>query len=160
MENYDVIVVGGGPGGSTTAAMLGKKGRHVLLIEKAHFPRDKTCGDAISGKSMRALRELGLNRAVEQTPHGKISGVLFSSPNGKMVQIPFPESADRGAPGYCSRREVFDNMLFQNAKKYATVLEDTAVTDVLVENGTAVGVKTLKAGQPQALLPPHTPPSP
>ncbi|HLD75731.1 MAG TPA: NAD(P)/FAD-dependent oxidoreductase, partial [Candidatus Norongarragalinales archaeon] len=48
-----------------------------------------------------------------------------------------------------SRREVFDNMLFQNAKKYATVLEDTAVTDVLVENGTAVGVKTLQAGQPQ-----------
>lgn len=146
MENYDVIVVGGGPGGSTTAALLGKKGRKVLLLEKAAFPRDKTCGDAISGKSMRVLRELGLNREVEKNPHGKISGVIFSSPNGKSVQIDFPQSSDRGAPGYCCRREIFDNMLFQHAKKYATVMENTAVAEMLVENGAVVGVKT-QSGQ-------------
>ena len=53
---YDCIVVGGGPGGSTAATILSKKGKHVLLLDKERFPRDKTCGDAISGKSLAVLR--------------------------------------------------------------------------------------------------------
>ena len=42
-SSFDVIVVGAGPGGSTTAAYLGRLGRSVLLLDKAKFPRDKTC---------------------------------------------------------------------------------------------------------------------
>lgn len=147
MENYDAIIVGGGPAGSTTAAMLGKKGRKVLLLDKATFPRDKTCGDAVSGKSMRALRELDLDKEIETKPHGKITGVTFSSPDGKIVEIPFPESPDRGAPGYCCRREIVDNMLFQNAKKYAETIEGCTVTDLVMENGFAAGVKAKKGGE-------------
>lgn len=141
VEWFDVIVVGGGPGGSACAAFLGKAGKKVLLLEKAKFPRDKTCGDAISGKSMRVLRELGLTMEIERNPHAVIRGVIFSSPNGNVVNIPFPEKADRSAPGYCCRREVFDNIVFQNSKKYADVREKHVVTDVIKENGFVVGVK-------------------
>jgi len=140
-STFDVIVVGGGPGGATTAAFLGQAGHNVLLLEKAQFPRDKTCGDAISGKSMGILRKLGLVDQVKDAPNARIEGVIFSSPNGKVVTIPFPARPDLSAPGFCCRRLVFDNILFQNAKKHATVLEKHAVNDVIVENGFVVGVK-------------------
>lgn len=140
-STYDVIIAGGGPGGATTAAFLGQAGYNVLLLEKAQYPRDKTCGDAISGKSMGILRKLGLVDQVKSAPNARIEGVIFSAPNGKTVTIPFPARPDLSAPGFCCRRLVYDNILFQNAKKHATVLEKHAVNDVIIENGFVVGVK-------------------
>jgi len=138
---YDCIVVGGGPGGSTAAAMLSKKGKRVLLLEKEKFPRDKTCGDAISGKSLAVLEELGLVGAVERSDHGEITGVLFSSPNGAMASIPFGKSEQHIGKGYTCRRQVYDNILFQNAKKGCDVMENMTATALVKENGKVAGVK-------------------
>ena len=138
---YDCIVVGGGPGGSTAAAILSKKGKRVLLLEKEKFPRDKTCGDAISGKSLAVLEELGLVGAVEKADHGEISGVLFSSPNGTVASIPFGKSREHIGKGYTCRRQVYDNLLFQNAKKGCDVMEGMAATALVKENGKTAGVK-------------------
>src|SRR3954463_16540852 len=55
MERFDVLVVGGGPAGSTPAYRLADAGASVLLVDKATFPRDKPCG---GGLTMRAVREL------------------------------------------------------------------------------------------------------
>ena len=57
---FDVIVVGGGPGGSGAAGYMAMKGLKVLLLEKAIWPRDKTCGDAVGGKSLKHVEELGV----------------------------------------------------------------------------------------------------
>lgn len=117
----------------------------VLLLEKEEFPRDKPCGDAISGKSISVLRELGLDGAVEQAPHSRAMGVTFSAPNGHEVSIPFPKKVDPDSmsdpdkehqyitPGYCCRREVFDNIVFQAAKKRdkVEVVENFTVSDVV-----------------------------
>src|SRR5215203_4458771 len=54
MKRYDVLVVGGGPAGSTTAWRLADAGASVLLLDRAHFPRDKPCG---GGMTMRAVRQ-------------------------------------------------------------------------------------------------------
>src|ERR1700733_372702 len=54
MKHYDVLVVGGGPAGSTTAFRLAEAGASVLLIDKSRFPRDKPCG---GGLTMRAVRQ-------------------------------------------------------------------------------------------------------
>ncbi len=141
--SYDAVIVGGGPGGSSCAAFLAKKGRRVLLLDKAKFPRDKTCGDGISGKSMKVLESLGIVNAVEQVPHAKITGVIFSSPDGTAVQIPIPKSEESVRDyGYCCRREVFDAVVFQKAKANgATVIENFNVTEVLMEGTRVVGVK-------------------
>ncbi|MCX6771268.1 MAG: geranylgeranyl reductase family protein [Candidatus Micrarchaeota archaeon] len=138
---YDCIVVGGGPGGSTAAAMLSKKGRRVLLLDKEKFPRDKTCGDAISGKSLAVLEELGLVSSVERSDHGEISGVLFSSPNGAVASIPFGKREQDIGKGYTCRRQVYDNLLFQNAKRGCDAMEGMAATALVKENGKVAGVK-------------------
>lgn len=139
---YDVIVVGGGPGGSTCAALLGKKGRKVLLVDKAKFPRDKTCGDAVSGKSATVLRELGLVSEVEKLKHSEVWGVTFSSPEGVVVEVPFPKDKHGKPQGYVCRREDYDNLLFSNATKYAEVWEQFMVTDVIKdERGFVCGVR-------------------
>jgi len=156
---YDVIVVGAGPGGSTAAAFLGKRGKRVLLIDKEKFPRDKTCGDAISGKSLSILEELGLVGEIEKADHGEMHGVLFSSPNGAEASIPFgktgkqmensggklPDAEPAGSAkigkGYVCRRQVYDNLLFQNAKKHCDTLEMVTATGLLKENGKVAGVK-------------------
>ena len=55
---YDVIIVGGGPAGATAALYAHREGLKSLLVDKAIFPRDKICGDALSGKTVRIMREL------------------------------------------------------------------------------------------------------
>lgn len=153
-DEYDAIIVGGGPGGSATAAFLAKDGWRVLLLEKAKFPRDKPCGDAISGKSASVLRELGLMDAVEAVPHQVAEGVWFSSPKGRDLVIPFPRNVDPSGiknskkynyvtPGYVIQRLSFDDVVFQHAKaqKTVTTLEEFETKDVLFESGRAVGVR-------------------
>ncbi|MDO8627071.1 MAG: NAD(P)/FAD-dependent oxidoreductase, partial [Candidatus Diapherotrites archaeon] len=147
VETFDVIVCGGGPGGSSSAVFLSKKGFKVLLLEKAKYPRDKTCGDAISGKSTSLLRELGLNAEVEAKQHAEITGVTFSSPSGALVEIPFKAAKGQArGTGYVCKRMVYDNILFQNMKKQpnVTVKEQFMVQDVLKdEKGFVIGVKAL-----------------
>ena len=59
-ESYDSIVVGGGPGGAAAAGYLAMEGKRVLLIEKETWPRDKICGDAVGGKSLSHVKDLGV----------------------------------------------------------------------------------------------------
>lgn len=141
---YDVIVVGGGPGGSSSAMFLKKKGYNVLLLEKAKYPRDKICGDAVSGKSVGMLKELGIESEMENLENAKVYGLIFSSPEGKMLEIPFPVKDGEGhtkARGYVCRRMVFDNFLFSHAKKMVDVKEEFVVNDLIWENDIVVGVK-------------------
>ena len=159
---YDVIVVGGGPGGSTTASFLARDGYHVLLVDKARFPRDKPCGDAISGKSASVLRELGIQDKVEEVEHLPAEGVVFSSPEGRVITIPFPKDIDPSGiknskkynyitSGYIVRREVYDNILFQHAKgqKSVETIEEFECTGTILEDGRAVGIRGKVKGGPE-----------
>jgi geranylgeranyl reductase family protein len=139
-SEYDVIIVGGGPSGSTAAAYLGKAGKDVLLVDRAKFPRDKTCGDGISGKSVHVLQELGLTDTIKDIEHLDMYGVTFSSPNGTVIEIDSAPKGTKEPPGYVCRREIFDNFLFQNMKKYATTIEQFFVDDLIREGDKVVGI--------------------
>lgn len=153
-SKFDVIVSGAGPGGSTTAAFLARAGYNVALFDKERFPRDKPCGDAISGKSVRVLDALGLIDKVEERPLAVANGVRFTAPNGTELVVPFPKpkaSQERvqmgkdpfNEPGYVCRREVYDNIVFQAAKESgAHIFEKTPVEKAIVKDGRAIGVKT------------------
>lgn len=139
---YDAIIVGGGPGGATAALYAERKGLKVLLLDKKHFPRDKICGDAISGKSIVYLRELGLIEALENSPQVKVNHIVFSSPNRKSVKIKLiPDSFYGISSGYVCRRMVYDNILFQAAKQRVETLEGFTVEDLIKPNGLVKGVR-------------------
>ena len=134
-ENYDVIIVGGGPSGSACAIFLGRQGHDVLLVDKAKFPRDKACGDGITGRSKAILQELNLVEEVEKNPHAVYDGAILYI-GGQKLDVDFEEWF-----GHVSRRMVFDNIIFQEAKKLADTIEGFTVTGVIFEDKKVVGIK-------------------
>src|SRR5258706_315888 len=68
---HDVIIVGAGPGGAAAAGELARRGLSALLLDKAGFPRDKTCGDALTPRAVRALHRLGRGPAARAGGGGR-----------------------------------------------------------------------------------------
>lgn len=126
-----VCILGGGPGGSTVAMQLARHGVQAVLLEKATFPRDKVCGDALSGKVMRTLERLDPALAAEVKRDGQAMpswGVTFVAPSGRSLRVPFSRETGVGeAPGVILPRMRFDELLFQHARKAPgiNVLEGT-----------------------------------
>lgn len=141
MDSYDAIVVGGGPAGSSCAMLLAKKGAKVLLLDKERFPRDKPCGDAIGGKALNVLSELGLESELKEKGFLRNSGLVFSSPNGSQVEIPLLSDGREISGGFVCKRLDYDAILFSAAKKLCDARERAEAVDVIIEGGRVAGVK-------------------
>lgn len=143
--NYDAIVVGGGPGGSAAAGYLAKGGKKVLFIEKGVWPRDKVCGDAVGGKSLGHVRDLGVKDKLEKTPHFRVTGIKFSSPKGHTVRVALPEDdVEKMEAGYSLPRIQFDHLLFDECQKHVRdagghVIQGGDVKSVLFDDGKGGG---------------------
>ena len=85
--DYDIIIVGAGPAGSTASLYAEKMGLKSILIDKSIFPRDKICGDALSGKSIRMLREMNLLSEVSKLEGAQINRITFGSPSNKQFDL-------------------------------------------------------------------------
>jgi geranylgeranyl reductase family protein len=145
--DYDVIVVGGGPAGSANSYFNAKKGKKVLLIDKSTFPRDKICGDGITGKALTILHEMGLTNEIEGIKEISSTGVLVVSPKMDNLRISI-ESPHDPFSAFSIDRYIIDNLMFQQAKtevlrRGGEVLHEKVV-EVIAEGGKVVGVKTDK----------------
>ncbi|MBK7722577.1 MAG: geranylgeranyl reductase family protein [Austwickia sp.] len=130
-ESADVIVVGAGPGGSTTAAYLAMHGLDVLLLEKGTFPRDKVCGDGLTPRAVRELIHLGV--PTEGWVRNKGLRIVGG---GHRLQLDWPDVAEFPPYGMVRRRAVLDETLARfAAARGARLLERTNVTAAIRADG-------------------------
>ena len=137
----DVIVIGGGPAGSTAATMLARKGWQVTVLERERFPRDHV-GESLLPASIPVLEELGALPAVESAGFlPKYGATMVWGSGGKPWSWYFKETSQRYPHSYQVWRPQFDKILLDNARDQGVnVLEGHRVTEVIFDDGEAVGV--------------------
>ncbi|HEU4514528.1 MAG TPA: geranylgeranyl reductase family protein [Nocardioidaceae bacterium] len=136
----DVIVVGAGPAGSSTAYHLANAGADVLLLEKAAFPRDKICGDGLTPRAVRQLVNMGFDL---DAPGWQRNNGLRIVGAGHRLELPWPELASFPPYGMVRTRMDLDEILARHAEKAGARLQErTAVSGPLIDQrtGRVVGV--------------------
>jgi geranylgeranyl reductase family protein len=128
----DVLVVGGGPAGTSTAVALARAGVDVVLVDRARFPRPKPCAEYLSPEASRILDAMGALTAVESTGAAQLRGVEVRAPNGETIRGEFV-AGHAYTPyrdcGLSVRREVLDKVLIDTARDAGVeVRESTRVT--------------------------------
>ena len=123
---YDVLIIGGGPAGSTAAILLAKAGRKVLVVEKEKFPRFHV-GESMLPNSMGTFMRLGVKEKLDRVCLPKI-GAEFATVCGHTQQFEFKDGYQAKYPhSYQVERSVFDKVLLDHARECgAEVLEETA----------------------------------
>lgn len=156
MRDAQVIVVGGGPAGSSTAFFLAQQGIDVLVLDRARFPRDKTCSEYLSPEASRVLDQMGVLAAIESSGAAQLSGMRVHAPNGATIHGEF--AASHGFRGYrdrglAVRRIILDQILLDRARTAgARVEEETRVVDLLRDSsGRVTGVVTSGQGTTREL---------
>ena len=142
-DQYDVVVVGGGPAGSTTAALVAEHGHSVLLLERAQLPRFHV-GESLIPETYWPLKRLGLIERLKQSAFPRKYSVQFVS-DGVKESAPFYfelYNQHESSVTWQVDRGEFDQMLMDRAKELGTVAHTSAhVTEVIFEDDQAVGVK-------------------
>ena len=140
---YDLIIVGAGPAGTTAALYAERNNLNCIVVDKATFPRDKICGDALSGKSVRIFDELNLTKEIEQLDGSEINRITFGGPNHKHFDVHLKGNKKNNyiTKGFVIPRKVFDYFLFKKAKEVTEILEGLKVKDLIYKNGKPVGIK-------------------
>jgi flavin-dependent dehydrogenase len=126
MNEFDVIVVGGGPAGATAAACCAQRGLQVALFEHARFPRHKVCGDVINPNCWPVFERLGVARKIQDLPHQVIEGACFTVTGRHTLTVPLPR------PMVAIRRSLLDAALLDHARSCGVhVIEGETVHDIL-----------------------------
>ncbi|HWS45547.1 MAG TPA: geranylgeranyl reductase family protein [Acidimicrobiia bacterium] len=136
-EQYDALVVGGGPSGAACAYWLASRGHRVLAVEKKRFPREKTCGDGLTPRAVRQLHDMGLEDRLAEFQ--RFDG-LRSIAHDITLELAWPEHPDFPPFGYVARRRELDQMVADQAVKAgAVVWQGAEAVAPVVEGGLLAG---------------------
>ncbi|HVM10506.1 MAG TPA: geranylgeranyl reductase family protein [Acidimicrobiales bacterium] len=141
----DVLVIGGGPSGAAAAYWLAEAGHDVILVEKKKYPREKTCGDGLTPRSVKQLEEMGLADAL--TRHHKFSG-LRSIAFGRTLEMKWPSHPEFPDYGYVVTRHDLDAMVAERAEKAgAVVWQESEAIAPLPNGGLLRGAQIKRKGE-------------
>jgi geranylgeranyl reductase family protein len=147
----EVIVVGGGPAGASTAHSLARAGVDVLVLDRAKFPRDKVCAEYLSPQASRILSDMNVLDEIERTRPAHLAGMRVRAPDGHFADGEFA-STHGFHPfrdyGLAVRRTILDEIVLSGARAAGARVEELArVTDVTKdETGRVSGVTVIGPG--------------
>lgn len=139
-NNYDVIIAGGGPAGSSAAIQLASNGARVLIVEEKTFPRPKLCGEFISPECLTHFKRLGVLDQMTSAGGIALSETVFYSRRGHSLAVP-SEWFGSGAPALGLSRSEMDHRLLNRAKDTGVVvLEQAHASGLIREGGSIQGI--------------------
>jgi menaquinone-9 beta-reductase len=149
-DEADVIVVGAGPAGATTAFYLAQSGLDVLLLEKSRFPREEVCGDGLTPRAVKTLVGMGISVS-EQDGWVRNKGLRVIGA-GKRLELPWPELASFPGYGLVRTRHDMDETLARRAQQVGARLHEGVTVTAPVRSErtgriTGVAAKTADGGE-------------
>ncbi len=146
---WDALVVGGGPSGAAAGHWLARAGHRVLVVERKHFPREKTCGDGLTPRAVRQLHDMGLARELEGSL--RFDG-LRSMAHGVTLELPWPEHPEFPSYGYVVRRRDLDAMVANRAiAAGAAVWTGAEAVEPIIDGGVVAGAAVRREGTLEAV---------
>lgn len=146
---YDVIVLGAGPAGSTAAAFLAKAGLKTLLLDRASFPRPKTCGDAIPIAAYEIFDEMGI-QTIYDANYYRIKRVIHRNMSETESVFELTNSNFSHSEAFVAPRYEFDYLLFQHAIVCGAEFQQVQILAPLLENGRVVGLRGKQGEAPMS----------
>lgn len=149
IENCQVLVIGGGPAGSTVATLLSRRGIRVTLLEREHFPRYHI-GESLSISCFRAMEVLGVRDKVESHGFTRKEGSYYAWGDEEW-DLPFSHLPGEDNHSWQVIRSEFDQILLDHARSEGVrVHEGVNVSQVHFENGRAVAASWTRRGEENA----------
>ncbi|BAJ30294.1 MULTISPECIES: geranylgeranyl reductase family protein [Kitasatospora] len=151
----DVIVVGAGPAGASTAYWLAQAGLDVLLLEKTEFPREKVCGDGLTPRAVKQLVDMGIDVSADGWLRNKGLRIIGG---GVRLELDWPDLAAFPDYGLVRKRADFDELLARQAQKAgARLYENCNVSGPVKDRAGRITGVTAKLGPDKREVEFHAP---
>ena len=150
--NYDAIVIGAGPAGSSAALALARNGRAVAIVEKGEFPRRKVCGEFMSATNLALLESFGLGKTwqAEAGPEVRRVGLFVA---GSKIEGPMPPSS-QGGYGRALGRDRLDSLLLDAARKTGAEVFQPWQAVTITSEGDTQNARLVSGGEETTLRAP------
>jgi menaquinone-9 beta-reductase len=150
MSKIDVLVVGGGPGGSAAAHWLARDGHEVVLVEKKEYPRDKTCGDGLTPRSIHQLAEMGFDFSVSD--FHRVDGLRAYS-SELVMEMEWPDHPILPRWGGVIRRADLDLQVARLAEKQGVAVRPHTTAAPVLDGQRISGVELSSGGEREVVEP-------
>ncbi|MGH9935397.1 MAG: NAD(P)/FAD-dependent oxidoreductase [Blastocatellia bacterium] len=144
--NYDVIIIGAGPAGSTASTLLARAGLRALLLEKSRFPREKLCGEFITPECLNVFDRLGVRERMFDAGAKTINQWMLFAPDGRGVRVPMEWIADGHKHAIGISRARMDLILLDCAREAGVDVRESFHVSPRLRRENGMGVIEGKTG--------------